>query len=267
MPYSYRPQGASARGRHQRPIKGHLLLDERSERRLRRIRWRRMGIVLAVITTVIGIAALYWSPLLRVQQVQVVGTANVDAGQVAQLAGLEGASMLNPPLDRAEARIEALPLVQSVKAERRWPQTVRIQVTERVPWGYWRSGNTTYAIDAEGVVLQEAQPPGGSPVINDLGGPTTLLPGDRVDVDAVALARSMLERVPAALALGITSLEYTPEAGLSLITDVGYRVVLGDSQNVEYKLAVWQAVEEELGREAMVGHVLDLRFEDRPSFQ
>jgi hypothetical protein len=44
-------------------------------------------------------------------------------------------------------------------------------------------------------------------------------------------------------------------------------VVIGDSQNMDYKLAVWQQIEKELGRETMGGHVLDLRFGDRPSFQ
>jgi hypothetical protein len=42
---------------------------------------------------------------------------------------------------------------------------------------------------------------------------------------------------------------------------------MGDSQNVDYKMAVWKTVEEEIGRGAMAGHVLDLRFRDHPSFQ
>ncbi len=267
MPDSHRSQSGPSRRQRQRPIKGHVLVDERTERRLRRIRWRRIGIALTVFAAVIGAVALYRSPLLRVHEVQVVGTASVDAAQVAQLAHLDGDSMFNLSLGETEARIEALPLVRSASAERRWPHTVRIQVTERAPWGYWRIGDATYVIDAEGVVLPDVQPPEGAPAINDLGGPVHLLPGDRVDVDAATLAQKMLERVPQALALGVSALEYTPEAGLSLVTDAGYRVVLGDSQNADYKLAVWQAVEKELGREAMAGHVLDLRFEDRPSFQ
>ena len=242
-------------------------MDERTERRLRRIRWRRIGIVLAVVAAVVGAVAIYWSPLLRVQEVQIVGASKVDAAQVAQLAGLAGDSMFNLSLERAQARIEALPLVRSASLERRWPQTVRIQVTERQPWGYWRMSDKTYVIDVDGVVLPDVQPPEGAPVINDLGSPVNLLPGERVDVDAVALAQSLLQRVPQTLALGIARLEYVPQAGLSLITDVNYRVVLGDSQNADYKLAVWQAIEQKLGRQAMSGHVLDLRFEDRPSFQ
>ena len=33
------------------------------------------------------------------------------------------------------------------------------------------------------------------------------------------------------------------------------------------KLAVWREIEASLGRANMTGHVLDLRFGDRPSFQ
>ncbi len=272
MPSSYRPQGAAgpAHARpagRRRPIQGHILLDERAERRLRRIRWRRIGIVLGIVALMAGAVALYLSPLLRVHDVQVTGTTNVDAAKVIELAGLTGNSMLHLPKDDAQARIEALPLVRSVSIERQWPQAVRIQVTERLPWGNWRIGDKTYVVDAEGVVLPGVQPPPGAPVINDLGGPVNLVAGDRVDVDAVALAQSMLQRVPQALAMGISSLEYTPQSGLSLITEAGYRVVMGDSQNADYKLAVWQAVEKQMGRDAMSGHVLDLRFEDRPSFQ
>ncbi len=267
MPSSYRQGPSFGAGRRQRAIKGHILLDERAERRLRRLRWRRLGIALVAVAAVIAAAGVYQSSLLRVQEVQVVGTTNVDAGQVAQLADLEGRSMIGLSLQQAQARIQSLPLVKSIQIERHWPQTVRIAVTERAPWGFWRIGDVTYLIDDEGVVLPNVAPPEGAPVINDLGGPARLLPGDRVDVDAVALARSMLERVPQALALTISGLEYTPQAGLSLTTDAGYRVVLGDSQNVDFKLAVWQKVEAELGRDSMGGHVLDLRFEDRPSFQ
>ncbi len=50
-----------------------------------------------------------------------------------------------------------------------------------------------------------------------------------------------------------------------MTTNARYSVVVGESQNVDYKLAVWRAVEEEVGREEMAGQVLDLRFGDRPA--
>lgn len=251
-----------------RPIKGHLLLDERTQRRLRRIRGRRILGALAVFALVFGALALYLSPLLRVQQVEVAGTATLDPAEVSRLASLQGQSMLRLDAEGAVGRIGFLPMVASVEIERSWPQTVRIHVKEREPWGYWQVGEDRYVIDAEGVVLQaEARAPDGAPAIIDLSNPVRLFPGDRVDYDSVALARALMTRVPAEMALYIARVEYSPASGLTVTTDAGYRVVLGDSQNLEYKLAVWRKIEEELGRDAMAGHVLDLRFGDRPSFQ
>ena len=259
--YKYSPR------KRRRALKGHVLPDERTERIRRHIRWRRLLIALGLVVAIAGAVALYRSPLLRVQEVQVVGTKNVSAGQVAELADLEGASMFTAPLDEAEARIVALPFVKAVRARLRWPNKVRIEVIERTPWGYWELAGTSYVIDSEGVILPNVRPAKGATVIHDTGDPADLSPGDRVDTDAVRLAQALLNSVPKQLSLEIVRLEYTPEKGLSLVTDANYRVVMGDGQNVDYKLAVWKKVVEEIGLEAMAGHVLDLRFRDRPAFQ
>jgi cell division protein FtsQ len=259
--YRYNPR------KRRRAIKGYVLPDDRTERLRRRIRWRRVFLAFGLLAAIAGAVVLYRSPLLRVEEVQVVGTTNVAPEQVADLADLEGASMFNAPLDDAEARIVALPLVQAARARLQWPNKVRIEVIEREPWGYWNLAGTSYVVDSAGVILPGVKPPEGAPVIHDIGDPTALSPGDRVDADAVRLAQALLESVPEQLTLTIDRLEYRPENGLSLMTDANYRVVMGDSQNVDYKLAVWKVVEEDIGREEMSGHVLDLRFRDRPSFQ
>jgi cell division septal protein FtsQ len=160
----------------------------------------------------------------------------------------------------------ALPLVKGVKARLAWPNKVRIEVVERAPWGYWDLAGTSYVIDSDGVVLAGVKPAKGAPVIHDAGAPAVLSVGDRVDADTVRLAAALLSLRRAA-SLAWPAFEYTPEHGLSPTTDAGYRVVMGDGQNVDYKMAVWKTVEEDIGRGAMAGHVLDLRFRDHPSFQ
>lgn len=257
--YSYSPR------KKRRALKGYVLPNDRTHGLRRRIRWRRLVLVFALLAAVAGGIALFRSPLLRVQEVEVVGASNVSAQQIVELADLEGASMFNAPLGEAEARIVALPLVKGAEVELSWPNKVRIQVVERVPWGYWNLDGTSYVIDADGVILPTAKPSKGAPVINDMGDPAPLSVGDRVDADAVKLAQLLLKSVPEQLSLKISRFEYRPDRGLSLITNVDYEVVVGDSQNLDYKLAVWQAVEKEIGRSELTGQVLDLRFRDRPS--
>jgi cell division septal protein FtsQ len=123
-----------------------------------------------------------------------------------------------------------------------------------------------YVIDDEGIVMAGAAPEG-APHITAVSSVSPPDIGDRVDRDAVRLTQELLAQVPGLLALNIAAIEWSNASGLTVHTDAGYRVVIGDSENVEYKLAVWGRVEAELGREAMNGHVLDLRFGDRPSLQ
>jgi cell division protein FtsQ len=242
-------------------------MDKQTARRVRLVHWRRLIIGVAVVAVVAGSIGLYFLPVLRVQNVQIVGATAVSSEEILGLARVDDQSMFNADLAAAEKRIESIPIVQDARLERRWPQTVRIEITERRGWAFWKIGDANYIIDTEGVVLPGSAPIENAPTIHDITGASRLMPGDHVDRDAVVLAQALLQRVPEKLALNVTVLEYTPQHGIALLTNADYRVVVGDSQNIDYKLAVWQAIEGRLGRETMAGHVLDLRFGDRPSFQ
>ena len=247
-------------------VRGEVLLDDRTRRRLSRIRWRRIGAVLAIMGVFAGLVALYFSPALRVHEIEVGGATTVSAADIEAAAGLNGASLLTADLSAAESRVEGLPMVKEATITRAWPRTVSIAIVERTPWAVWQAGSRAYTVDEEGVVLV-GDAPDGAPVISVLGADVGLEPGQIVDQDAVTLARSLAERVPAEFALNVAMFEWSDDRGLTITTDSGYSVVLGDSQDMEYKLAVWREIEANLGRANMTGHVLDLRFGDRPSFQ
>jgi cell division protein FtsQ len=248
------------------PLRGHVLLREDEEPGGPRL-WRRLLVLFLVAGLIGGGLALYFSSVLRVQEVQVTGAQTLDAHSLAELADLKGASMFTVPLDDAQERLAALPMVKSVRAERRWPHTVRLVVEERQPWAYWYTQDDEYIVDAEGVVLEGAMPAPDAPIIYHQDGSAQFQPGDIIDADAVQLAQQLWDSLPATLDTGLVRLEYNGREGLSLMTDAGYRVIVGDSHGLEYKLAVWQALELKLGRQQMQGHVLDLRFGDRPSLR
>lgn len=251
-----------------RAVRGEVLMDDKTRRKVRRFRFRRLVTFLAVVGFVAGAIALYMSPALRVQRVEVTGTIGNDPQLVASLVDADGKSLLTADFSEAEARIRELPGVKDVSIERRFPQTLRVVVTERAPWGTWAvGGDVKYVIDDEGVVLEGVSAPEGSQVIRAPEGTPTLVAGDRVDTDAVALTRALLDEMPARLSQNMLSIEWTEAKGLTVGTDAGYTVVVGDSQNIDYKLAVWGQIEAEIGREAMSGRVLDLRFGDRPALQ
>jgi len=249
-----------------RPLRGHVLLREDEEPGGPRL-WRRLLLLLLVAGLIGGGLALYFTSVFRVQEVQVTGAQTLNAPYLAELAGLEGASMFTAPLGEAQERLAALTMVKSVKAERIWPHTVRLVVEERQPWMYWYTQDSEYVVDADGVVLEGVMPAPDAPVIYQEDGSASFQTGDVIDADAVHLAKQLLDSLPTILDMGLARLEYDDREGLSLITDAGYRVIMGDSLGLQYKLAVWQALEQRLGRQEMQGHVLDLRFGDRPSLR
>ena len=254
------------RGQREHPLRGHVLLGEDEDAGGSGL-WRLFLTVLFLAGTIGGGLALYLTPVLRVQTVEVTGTQTLDPYTLAEMADLNGSSMFTTPLEETENRLETLPMVKSARAERRWPHTIRLVIEERQPWAYWHSDDTDYVVDADGVVLEGAMPEPDAPVIYYEGRSPQLQAGDVVDADAVRLAQRLLDSLPTTLNVGVIRLEFSDREGLSLLTDAGYRVVLGDSYSLDYKLAVWQALELKLGRDAIQGQVLDLRFGDRPSLR
>jgi cell division protein FtsQ len=224
-------------------------------------------LALGVVAVVAGTIGLYFSPVLRVQNIDVTGTSVLSAENVLDVVSIEDDSMLQIDTSDIAERVNALPMVLKTEVRRSWPQTVRIEVTERTPWGYWMSGESIYVIDGEGYVLTDVIPAGGALAIHATDPAPPLAPGDRVDGDAVFLTQVLLQRVQDGVNTSVTAVEFSKEFGLSIETTGGYQVVIGDSQNFDHKIAVWEALETQLGTEAMAGHVLDLRFGDKPSLQ
>lgn len=257
------------KSRRRHVLHGEMLLDAeqtaKRDRRERRIRWWRIGVAFGFAGLVAGMIGLYLSPVLRVDQVEVSGNSVVSAEEVLEMLDLEGDSMLQVDTAAIERQVSALPMVYRVSADRQFPGTVKIEITERSPWGYWKAAGGVYPIDVEGVVLSGVTPPEGATTIEDTAATEPLSAGDEVDADAVFLAQVLLDRLPETVSPTVGAIEYSSEVGLSVQTSAGYRVVIGDSQNFDYKLAVWKALEEQLGPEGMAGHVLDLRFGDRPA--
>jgi cell division protein FtsQ len=119
-------------------------------RRLRRL----IGMI--VVAVLIGVAYLVTrSPLLDVDQVRVVGADRSGVDAVRAVAGIEeGSPMTDAPISQAHDRITALPWVQSVEVERRWPGRIDIRVTERAPAAALLGADgALYLVDGTGRVL------------------------------------------------------------------------------------------------------------------
>lgn len=235
----------------------------RQGRRWLRGRWLPVAAAAALLG-VVGAGAWAWqSPVLRVQEVEVVGAVSARESDILDRVDFWGARLFTADLGATADAITALPLIASVDLERRWPDTVRIVVREREPWGSWEQAGVRYTIDREGFVLGHRSPPAGATTIVS-NESFSLRPGDRVDHHAVDATAEITNQIEKALGARAVDLTYSPDEGIRVRTDDGQTALLGDSSGIAYKLAVWARVSEEATARGITYSTIDLRFGNRP---
>jgi len=202
------------------------------------------------------------SPLLDVDHVRVTGAHTTTFDQVLAAAGIHrGTAMIDIDQGDAAHRIEALPWVGRASVRRRWPGTVDVGLTERVPVAAapGRAG-TWVAVDVTGRVLTVLPaPPPDQPTLAGMtaaGAPGTRLSGAVGGLLRVAAA------LPAPVRTRVAALALAEGGQVELRLRPAGTVRLGPPDDLGAKLL---AVETVLGQ-VDVTHlaVLDVRVPQSP---
>lgn len=126
--------------------------------------WWPVWAIGAVVVIVALFAVVYFTPLLSVRKVSVLGVRSVPEDQVvAALAVPEGRPLLRVDTGAAAKRVAQLPKVAEVRVQRDYPSTVKVTVTERTPVLFFDSPQGTHLVDGTGVDYATEPPPPGVP--------------------------------------------------------------------------------------------------------
>ena len=143
----------------------------RSRRAFARRQWARRWLTWKYVVAALAIAGLvagsiwlfFFSGVLAVQQVDVQGESELKPAEVRAVAGLtDGEPLARVDLEGVRTRVQALALVRSAKVSRQWPDTVVIEIEERVAVAVVEIGSQLRGLDVDGVVFDEysKRPPG-----------------------------------------------------------------------------------------------------------
>lgn len=124
----------------------------------RRTRWIRAGIGALVAVVLLGLGwVVCFSDVFAVRSVQVAGVARLDPAQVERVAQVpHGGSLALLDTAPIAARIRTLAPVADVDVSRKFPNTVRISITERTPVVVLSSPAGRRLVDADGVAYAPA---------------------------------------------------------------------------------------------------------------
>lgn len=255
-----------------------IVRSSRIQQALRRSRWRQLlhwlaGRWLSVANSValffLALAMLTTSRC-RVEEIAVRRHSASSAEavtRVTQLSQVVGHNIFLLNTERVARDLATIPSVLSVRVVPRLPHTVEIDIVERVPIATWRAASGAFLVDDQGFALAEAsddRPETSRLTIWDSTGRAVRL-GDRIDQRALLAARELAKAFPLSGAQ-VQAVEYSPQ-GLVVVTERGWRVLFGEAEALNDKLASFVAIVELARQQDLRIRFVDLRPKDRPFYQ
>jgi cell division protein FtsQ len=194
-----------------------------------------VGIVACGFIGFQGLRFLLFSPSVEfagLEQIEVTGNHFVSRSAITDsFAGDVGKSILRVPLDARRKSLESIPWVQEATVQRALPDRIRIELTERVPVAFLRTGNELELVDGTGVILERPLEAGFHfPVVS--GFDETTPPSDRKE--RMALFVSYMKEIDLAHP---GASDQVSEVDLSDAQDV--RAMLAGLSGLEGQYPIW----------------------------
>lgn len=231
--------------------------------------------IVAGVALFAGALALLTSPRFRVEQVVVrreSPSAQAAVTKATQLSQVVGRNIFLVNSSQVAQEVAAIPSVRQARVVPRLPNVIEIEIVERAAVAAWRAHNGTFLVDDQGYVVAEAPEAAPAPapedqallIVKDTTGRDVVI-GEYVDQRSLLAARELAKALPAAGA-GVREVEYSPQ-GLVLVTDRQWRVIFGDTEGLNAKLAGFKAIVDLARSQNLNVQLVDLRPQDRPFYQ
>jgi cell division protein FtsQ len=243
-----------------------------------------LGRALAV-ALLVGAAWLVYdvasSPRFQVRTIHVQGNQLLSRSDVEDTAAVVGANIFWVNRADVVSRLSALPLVDRVQVDARLPDSVDIRVVERQPAGFWTSGDQTYLVDKDGVILKavdaetaqtracagQACDPQTAPLpsVSEVDA-EPLLPGDRVDASALTTSSRLAQLLPS-VGVQPAGFLWSRDAGVEVPTVDGWRARFDQTGDLDQQVAQLRTIRDQLSRTSTAAGLIDVRFGNRPYFR
>lgn len=198
------------------------------------------------ILLALGLALFLRSSAFAIRKVTVQGLNLVSESEILKLSnGIQGQNLLLFDRKALEYKISLHPLVQSVKFERKLPQTLIIQVAERTPVALVVVPKGVLEVDAEGTFLRrsESWPKNDYPVISGIEFSDTVGPGQNLANPLLTAALHLLEQAPSELVTQIGEVHVNAVEQINVFLTSGVEVRLGQANDWKDKLnALYQLI-------------------------
>jgi cell division protein FtsQ len=196
----------------------------------RTVRWIALVLVVALAATAVWV--VWFSALLSVSEVRVLGARSVSVDEVRQAAAVPSHQPLaRVDVDGVTARVGAIPEVAAVEVRRGWPDVLVVVVTERTAIAVTRTGTSWSYVDATSARF-------GSPAGPQRGMPVIVASSDA----ALASAAGVVAALPPTLGPVVTTVSARSRDDVVLTLSGGSTVQWGSAEDSARKASVLLAL-------------------------
>lgn len=234
------------------------------------IQWRTVGLRLFAALILAGLAGMIMyvstAEMFFVYEAQIMGSNHIKPDAIYQVADVHEQNIFWLQPAQVAERISGLPGIKAASVRCELPARVLIKVEERTPTVLWRTKaqDRDWWLDKEGVVLPYHGVLTDTIFVVD-SSDRLLQVGEKITPDD--LVGSVQQ-----LASGLPEVEvffYHADRGLSFVqkTPRGeWPVYVGDSQDLDRKILVLQALTDQLLAEKIHPRYVDVRWADHPTY-
>jgi cell division septal protein FtsQ len=211
---------------------------------------------LLIAVSLAGMAFLFTDSSFQAATPTISGTHYLDADLILQQAHLDGKNIYTIDPTIVANRINTfMPQVKKVGIRLGLPNKVAITITEREPVMVYGRGNKTQWADQEGHLFDATTDIATLPVLVDEDGSASP-DGKHLNPAIWQAMHEIVTTIPE-----INQFHYRDVYGLFFISPEGWRVYLGDGENMQEKLAMWQTIRQQLLQDNRSVKAVDLRFD------
>jgi cell division protein FtsQ len=250
-------------------IEAPVRTDPRIRRRrqsVARSKRRRWAIVATSIAgLLVGVWAAFFSPLLAVRDVRVVGGNHTTEADIAAAAGLStDDNLLLVSTSEIATKAETLPWVRDAEVSRKLPGTVVVRVSERRAAMLLALSDARWLIDRDGHVLGTAARGEDLPILSGFD-PGDVAPGMSLSLPQANAAMRVWRSLPKGLASHVVAVFAPTPHRISLSLDTSTTVRYGSPSGAAAKNAVLRALLARVRAQGSAPAYIDVRVPENPA--
>jgi cell division protein FtsQ len=243
--------------------------DPRISRRRKAVeksrRRRLIGWLVAVVVLAAAIWGAFFSPLLKVEEVRVLGADHASEADIRAAAALaEDQNLLLVSTGVVADKVAQLPWVAEARVDRKLPNTVRIRITERKPAIVLSLDTGRWSLDARALVLERGVAKDDLAVLSGVVLPEPA-PGERIDHGGVAGALRVWRSLPHKLKTDVVAL-FAPGPERISVSLVDHTLIrYGAATELRAKKRVLLALMRRLRNQRKAAAYIDVRVPTSPA--